>query len=148
MTPDVEAAILTVQPKTDQPRSHEALELARAFLEAYADFGQIAEAAAAVNISTGTANYYKQALPGFRGAFDFIEQHVNARWRSAYEHLGAEGYAERYYTADGKLKGSKLRQDPSTWHRIMAARMPEEFGQDRGGGVSVTVVVNDVREGR
>jgi hypothetical protein len=147
LTDDVRALIDAIHPNPASQRE-DTVERARAWLAHYAVLGQAVRASRAVRMAEGVSNYWRDVLPGFRTAYDYITASVNARWEAVAEARTLQGFTERTYDAEGELRQTRVREDPATLARVLAARMPERYGQDRGSNVNVTVLINDVMEGR
>jgi hypothetical protein len=92
--------------------------------------------------------------PQFREIFGRVQKDVLLSLEDRFEVGSAEGFEDREFKveADGRrvLTKVRVRQDPSSLHRVLMARAPEKWGTkgEGGGEIKIVIVEKDALEGR
>jgi hypothetical protein len=119
-------------------------EASIAWLKKYILIGNESAAAKAIGYSAGMPTYWKKHHPKFAQLYSFYDAEVRARWNEIMQRRALQGFREEHYTADGTLKGYKIRQDPQFAVQLMKRIDPD--WKDEQAGTQITINVIQVEE--
>ncbi len=114
---------MTTRPMTKRQRQR--------FLEHLAETLNVTAAAKAAGVHRATAYRLRDRDAVFRQEWDAAIAEAVDRLEAQAFKFAIEGAEERTYDADGKLVSRRVREDPATVARLLAAHRPDQYSERR-----------------
>ena len=109
------------------------------FLTAYANCWNKAQACRAVDRTTACVIKWKQSDSAFADLWETLQAERLEHWRDYAQKKARHGFHKRLYDADGNIKATEIREDPSHLKAVMGSIDPE-WRQDGGSDIQITIV--------
>lgn len=110
------------------------------WLVKYITLGNKSSAARAIDYSAATVGWWKKAHPKFAHLLSFYDDEIRLRWNEVAERRALQGFKEDVFTAEGKLKMTRVRQDPQFLKEMMKKLDPDWKEEALGTQITINVV--------
>lgn len=144
---------VTISDYEDEPRVVDEAESAKideilkncpdssiAWLKKFIVLGSKSAAAKAIGYSPATVKYWRNKYPEFEAILKFYEEELRLRWNDLVEQRGLVGFTEQVFDNTGKLKHTRVRQDPQFHVQLMKKMDPDWKDDTAGTQINITVV--------
>lgn len=118
-------------------------KMAPAFLEGYYRTGLAMQTCRDLGIEESNPRKWKERHPEFGVVYDEITEVCNNRWDETGDRHATEGFEERMYDKEGKLAGSRIRQDPGFLKAVLASKLPHYRPNEQSTEIQVNVLVRN-----
>ena len=119
------------------------LDSARRWLHAYAACWSSNQASRACGIHNQNVRYWDKTDPVFYKMRLALKAEAEENWTEHAQNKAKYGFRKQLFDADGELKATELREDPSFLAKVMASMNPDWRPNDQGAEIVINIIRRD-----